>query len=73
MSAGLLWAYNYKHLDFIENHIKAELRTRENSAIKNRSLGSRLPKWMSSKKNRKELLKGIEKLKKKTKHENILG
>jgi hypothetical protein len=65
MPYGVLWAYNYEHLDFLENHIRAELRNRENSAIRNKSLGSRLPKWMTSKKNRAEILNGIEKLKQK--------
>ncbi len=62
---GLLWAYNYEHLDFLENHINAELRSREGSPIRNKSLGSRLPKWMTSKKNRTEILSGIKKLKQK--------
>jgi len=62
---GLLWAYNYEHLTFIENHVKAELRNREKSLMYNRSLGSRLPKWMTSKKNRQEILRVIEKLKSK--------
>ena len=65
MPDGLLWAYNYEHLDFLENHVSAELRNRENSPMRNKSLGSRLPKWMTSKKNRTEILNGIEKLKQK--------
>ncbi len=63
MPDGLLWAYNYEHLEFIENHIRAELRNRDNNAMQNKSIGSRLPKWMTSKKNRPEMLNGIEKLK----------
>ncbi len=65
MPDGLLWAYNYEHLDCLENHVKASLRHRENSPMRNKSLGSRLPKWMTSKKNRKAVLRAIEKLKKK--------
>ncbi len=65
MPDGLLWAYNYEHLDFLENHVSAELRNREKSPMRNKSLGSRLPKWMTSKKNRNEVLSGIEKLKRK--------
>ena len=65
MPDGILWAYNYEHLDFLENHVSAELRNRENSPMRNKSLGSRLPKWMTSKKNRSEILSGIEKLKQK--------
>ena len=65
MTGKLLWAYNYEHLNFIENHVSAELRNRENSPIRNKSLGSRLPKWMTSKKNRTEILNAIDKLKRK--------
>ncbi len=50
---------------FLENHVSAELRNREKSPMRNKSLGSRLPKWMTSKKNRNEILSGIEKLKQK--------
>lgn len=61
MPDGILWAYNYEHLDFIEKHVGAELRNRGSLPL-NKSIGSRLPKWMTSKKNRPEILKGIEKL-----------
>lgn len=58
-----LWAYNEKHLDFIENYVAAKLR--ERTPNKNRSLSSRLPKWIKSAKNRDEILKAIGKLRKK--------
>ncbi|MBL4706300.1 MAG: hypothetical protein JKY54_17365 [Flavobacteriales bacterium] len=35
---GLLWAYNYDHLSFIENHISAELRERNLDEISNKSM-----------------------------------
>ncbi|MBN8683165.1 MAG: hypothetical protein J0L99_10930 [Chitinophagales bacterium] len=57
------WAYNVEHLDFLQDHIGAKLRERNGQAIYNRSLGSRLPKWMTSKQNRAVLLKKIEALK----------
>lgn len=60
---GVLWAYNYEHLDFLKNHINAELRFRNPLTNHNRSLGARLPRWMTSKKNREEILAEIEKLK----------
>jgi len=60
---GLLWAYNYEHLDFLENHVSAELRFRDTNHNNHHSLGVRLPKWMTSKKNRTQVLKAIEKLK----------
>jgi Zn ribbon nucleic-acid-binding protein len=60
-----LWAYNYEHLDFLHNHVQATLRERNDDIPKNRSLGSRLPKWITSQKNRDSILKCIEDLKKK--------
>jgi hypothetical protein len=41
------------------------LRERNDVEYSNKSLGSRLPKWMTSKKNREEVLKAIDKLKNK--------
>ena len=55
-----LWAYNEKHLEFIENYVSATLRERSPNA--NRSLASRLPKWIKSAKNRGDILKAIAKL-----------
>lgn len=60
-----LWAYNQRHLDFIEAFVRAELRERkldEQYGWSNRSLFSRLPKWMQSCKNREAILKAIAKL-----------
>lgn len=60
-----LWAYNQRHLDFIEAFVKTELRERkpdEQYGWSNRSLFSRLPKWMQSRKNREAILKAIAKL-----------
>ncbi|MCF8248243.1 MAG: hypothetical protein K9J37_23660 [Saprospiraceae bacterium] len=59
----LLWAYNMEHLQFLEQHIRADLRERNGQETYNSSLGSRLPKWMTAKKNREAVLKVIEKLK----------
>jgi hypothetical protein len=58
-----LWAYNEKHLEFIENYVAAKLRRRKPNV--NQSLVSRLPKWIKSVKNRDEILKAIKKLKEK--------
>lgn len=55
-----LWAYNEKHLDFLANYVGAKLRERTPNT--NKSLASRLPKWIKSAKNRDEILKAIEKL-----------
>lgn len=57
-----LWAYNHKHLMFLRNHIEAQLRERNGLANCNQSLGSRLPKWMLTKKHRQIVLKSIEHL-----------
>lgn len=57
-----LWAYNRNHLNFLKEHIESTLRERNNIEYSNQSLGSRLPKWMLSKKNRESVLKAIEKL-----------
>ena len=60
-----LWAYNYEHLEFLRAHVDAKLRERNLDDMQNRSLGSRLPRWMTSKKNREAVLKAIEQLKNK--------
>lgn len=61
----ILWAYNDAHLEFLKTHVEAKLRERHNQNMKNKSLGSRLPKWMTSKKNREAILKAITQLKNK--------
>jgi hypothetical protein len=60
-----LWAYNLRHLEFIESFVRAELRERQPDdryGWCNRSLFSRLPKWMQSAKNREKILKAIAKI-----------
>lgn len=56
-----LWANNERHLQFLEDYVKAKLRKREPNH--NKSLASRLPQWIKSAKNRDEILKAIKKLK----------
>ena len=55
-----LWAYNYKHLDYLKQYIAADLRE------KNGRLGwtmvEKLPDWMKSAKNRDKLSKLISEL-----------
>ena len=60
-----LWAYNYEHLNFLKTHVEAKLRERTLTNIANRSMGSRLPRWMTAAKNRKSVLKCIAQLKEK--------
>lgn len=55
-----LWAYNERHLKFIENYVSAKLRERK--PFVNKSLASRLPQWIKSAKNRDEILKAIARL-----------
>ena len=59
---NILWAYNYEHLDFVKQHIEARLRERNTTKMSNQSLGSRLPRWMTLKKNRQSVLKAIDQL-----------
>ena len=59
-SGQTLWAYNQEHLDFLADHIGAKLRERNGFAFRVRSIGARLPRWMSSAGNREALLKEIE-------------
>ena len=59
-----LWAYNWRHLDFIEAFVRSMQRERRRDALgwSNRALGSRLPRWMKSAQNRVRILACIEKL-----------
>nr|WP_297787075.1 hypothetical protein [uncultured Allomuricauda sp.] len=66
MRDGILWAYNFEHLDFIKSHVEAELRYRDATKNLHWSLGAKLPKWMTLKKNRNEILSAIDKLKRLT-------
>lgn len=62
---NILWAYNYEHLDFLLKHVSAKLRERNTQVTANKSLGSRLPGWMTSKKNRDAVVNCINELKEK--------
>lgn len=60
-----LWAYNLQHLEFIEAFVRAKLRERkpdEQYGWSNRSLFSRLPKWIQSRKNQDQIIKAIAKI-----------
>jgi hypothetical protein len=59
---NLLWAYNPKHLFFLKEFVEARLRERNGKKNTNASIGSRLPKWMTSRHNRDIVLKAIERL-----------
>lgn len=61
-----LWAYNMEHLDFLAQHVGATLRERNGFPYQVKSIGARLPRWMTAAKRREEVLKAIQKLKSKT-------
>jgi len=60
----ILWALNAEHLGFLEQYVSAELRQRRRNEFgwSNKSLFGRLPQWMTSAKNRDEVLRCIERL-----------
>lgn len=61
----VLWAYNERHLTYLEGLIGARLRGRRRDpkhGWSNRSLASRLPAWITSNKNREKVLKGLSRL-----------
>lgn len=56
---GSLWAYNIAHLSVIEAYVADPLRERNGMPFQNDSIASRLPKWVSSTKNREYVLRLI--------------
>ena len=58
-----IWAYNYRHLNFLEEYIRADIREQNNDY--NKSYISRLPKWIKKASNKEDILKVINKLKEK--------
>jgi len=61
---NIVWAYNKRHLDLLRSYISSNTRPRKLyvSGPRNSTVGSRLPKWISAKKNRPSILKALEKL-----------
>ena len=59
-----LWAFNAEHLRFLRDYVSADHRVhaRDEHGWSNRSLANRLPKWMSSAKNRANVLRAIDRL-----------
>lgn len=58
----ILWAFNAKHLDFLESYFVATIREQKPNV--NRSVISRLPLWMKDPKNRNNLLRAVASLRK---------
>ncbi|MEA1952877.1 MAG: hypothetical protein U9O24_00605 [Campylobacterota bacterium] len=61
-----LSAVNRREIELLEGFVEAELREhlQDKYGYANTSYVSRLPKWIKSKKNRKEILDSLEKLRK---------
>jgi len=67
-AAETLWAYNREHLELIESFVASKHRERTRDpdlGWRNKSLSSRLPKWIQSSKNRAAILHAIGLLKRK--------
>jgi len=61
----ILWAYNPRHLDWLEAFVGAKLRSQRPDPQRgwsNRSLAARLPKWIQSRKHRSAILQAIAQL-----------
>jgi hypothetical protein len=63
----ILWFHNLRHLQFVEAFVRATLRERRTDlhGCRNASVISRLPNWVKAAKNRKHILKAIDRLKQK--------
>ena len=57
---GVVWAYNARHLIELRAYVSALLRERRGST--NRSMISRLPRWIKLARNRESVLKALDKL-----------
>lgn len=59
-----LWAFNAGHLDLIERFAAAELRNGRPGGrdVRNTTLASRFPRWMITANHRDDVLRGIERL-----------
>lgn len=56
----ILWAYNLKHLQQLENYVSAKLRERTTKG--RNSFLSKLPRWLKLAKNRQKILKCLKKM-----------
>lgn len=64
-SQGTFYAYNDRHLDYLEDFVSAKVRTRsksKDSGWSNQSQISRLPKWVKLAKNRELIIAAIKKV-----------
>ncbi len=63
----ILWAYNHKHLNYLENIVEAKLRENKPGPGPKKTMMTQLPAWIMNAKNRDEVLKSIVKLRAKDK------
>jgi hypothetical protein len=61
---GVVWAYNWRHLLFLEATVAAEQRRTSSISPPSRSHIRRLPKWLMAAKNRGAVLRCIRQIKK---------
>lgn len=62
----VLWAFNLRHLTYLESYVRADLKSQEKHpewGWSNQSMANRLPKWMIVAKHREAVLKTLAKLK----------
>ena len=59
----ILWAWNYRHLDYIRHYVQSSLRVRHRHQYS--SMVERLPSWITTAKNRLHIVKAIRRLEKK--------
>jgi hypothetical protein len=67
-SEGEVWAFNRRHLAWLEGYVRATLRDNRRHSEwgwSNQGAANRLPAWLKSAKNRSEVLKCIESLQRK--------
>jgi hypothetical protein len=57
-----LWAFNASHLAFLEAYVSATVREHLRNEYQMVTLGERLPTWITSRKNRGEILRGLARL-----------
>jgi hypothetical protein len=61
-----VWAYNWRHLELIQQYVAAKLRAHMRNpkfGWANKSFVNRLPKWIASAKNRSDVLATIDRIK----------
>jgi hypothetical protein len=60
----VLWVFNRRHLQFLKEFVSAKIRSRSKGkrGWSNRSLASRLPKWISTARHREDILVSLAKL-----------